>query len=146
MPGINKERRSSNNKENTDSSLLENIKARIEGKTEMDFEITEQKIKKYQERRKEKTVIDGRLKGLIECPACKKVYNKLQWGMHKWKELHKTQVSKKPIFKNKDKVYKCVLDGCEWNGSKCHTHFKTHLINHGYQALLQSPIPVEVRL
>jgi transposase len=114
--------------------------------TDKDFDITEKKIKKYIERRKEKTIVDARLKGLVECPGCGNVYNKLQWGMHKWKELHKTEPRKRKIYINKDKNYKCVINNCDWNGTKCHTHFKTHLMNHGYTALSKSTIPPEITL
>jgi hypothetical protein len=47
MLGIKKEGRISDNKENEDSLLLAKMKARIEGMTEKDFVVTEEKIKKY---------------------------------------------------------------------------------------------------
>ena len=145
MKQIKMGRQSSNNKENMDYVKLAKVKAMINSLTEKDFEITEEKIRKYQERRPEKSIIDARVKGLVECPACGNVYNKMQWGVHRWKELHKTEPPKKTIFINKEGFYKCVIDHCDWKGSKCHTHFKTHLITHGFEALSKATVPVEVR-
>ncbi len=58
-----------------DNELLEKMKQAVKGITEKDFEITEDILRKYELRKKDKTILDMRVKGIVECPACYKVYN-----------------------------------------------------------------------
>ncbi len=89
-----KENRRRDNKENEDNNLLEKMKERIRKMTSEDYEITEEKIERYEAQRPGKAIIDARVKGLVECPICNKVFTCSQWAVHRWKELHKTSLKK----------------------------------------------------
>ncbi len=52
----------------------------------------------------------------------------------------------KNYLHNLEMVYKCVLERYTWSGSKNRNHFKTQLVNDGYQVLLNYPVPLQVIL
>ena len=134
-----KEKRSRNNKENEDSQELERLKEQIKRMTEKDHEFTDEKAERYLDQREGNAILDARVKGLVECPHCKKIFIMSQWAVHKWKILHKTSLIKPIVYKDENKCYKCLVNGCDWTGSKCHAHFKNHLLRHSYKVLLQTP-------
>ena len=101
-------------------------------------------MKKYIDRRGEKTVDTWKLKGLVECLVCEMVYSTSEWSEHRWKELNRRKVTQRPQLKSEDGRYRCVVPGCAWGGSLCHTHLKTHLMKHTLQELSRGPFPPEV--
>ena len=99
---------------------------------------------KYIQRKGGKAVDTWKLKGLVECPVCEMVYSASEWSEHRWKELNRRKVTQRPVLKSEDGRYRCVVPGCEWGGSLCHTHLKTHLMKHTLQELSLGPYSPEV--
>jgi hypothetical protein len=95
-----------------------------------DFEIDIMKMKKYKERRGDYALDIWKHKGLVECPVCEMVYSTSEWAEPRWKELNRRKVTQRPKLKSEDGRYRCVVPGCEWGGTLCLTHLKTHLMNH----------------
>ena len=85
--------------------------------------------------------MDKRIKGLIECPVWDKVFLQSEWASHRWHEQPRRRGTSKPIFKNADGRYTCVVPYCQWMGSTHCKLFKEHLLKHTYEEISTGPYP-----
>jgi hypothetical protein len=82
---------------------------------ELDFKISEDKLKHYERRTGNKFSMKNGSKGLISCPMCKGAYTATEWPIHRHQELNRRKGKAKADFKGEDGMFRCVVPGCVWS-------------------------------
>ena len=105
--------------------------------SEDDFVITPEKIKQFSQERGKDMAFDKRVKGMVKCPVCAKIFISSEWKRHKWDVENRRKGVAKPNLIDSDEIYRCVVCDCNRPGTTHYGTFKKHLATHSQQDLEQ---------